>query len=165
MVFKSKCFNGVLNNIHSFSHNVIVLFWWWIIMFLFGWVATWGNLKTQTTGQMLLIRNNVTLSILFVCTNHKIHCITRKVKNIQICLLGKSFWRAGCRMLNNRGWMNPVTTLSLILSNYQFVSTINTRACPSYTSLLRQFLCVTHRLHRIGEIAAANGISLESMAV
>ena len=163
--FQIKMFSWCFEQ-YSFSHNVIVLFWWLIIIILSGWVATWGNLKTQTTGQMLLIRNNVPLSILFfVCTNHKIPCITRKVKNIQICLLGKSFWRAGCRMLNNRGWMNPVTTLSLILSNYQFVSTINTRACPSYTSLLRQFLCVTHRLHRIGEIAAANGISLESTAV
>ena len=65
-------------------------------------------------------------SIIFLCVHQsQNHCITRKVENIQIFLLGKSFWRAGCRMLNNRGWMNPVTTLSVILSNYQFVSTIN----------------------------------------
>ena len=64
--FQIKMFSWCFEQ-YSFSHNVIVLFWWLIIIILSGWVATWGNLKTQTTGQMLLIRNNVPLSILFLC--------------------------------------------------------------------------------------------------
>ena len=76
-------------------------------MILSGWVATRGNLKTQTNGQMLLIRNNVPFSILFcVCTNHKIHCITRKVENIQIFLLGNLSGEpaAGCWIIAG-GWI------------------------------------------------------------
>ena len=47
--FQIKMFSWCFEQ-YSFSHNVIVLFWLWIIMFLSGWVATWGNSKTQTTG-------------------------------------------------------------------------------------------------------------------
>ena len=65
--FQIKMFSWCFEQ-YSFSHNVIVLFWWLIIIILSGWVATWGNLKTQTTGQMLLIRNNVPLfHHFFVC--------------------------------------------------------------------------------------------------
>ena len=89
---------------------------------------------------------------------------------IQICALGKSFLffgenpnlRSGeillagrlARMLNNRGWMIPVTTLSPKLSlpicNQQHHTLL--RTCLSYTSPPRQFLCVTHRLYRISEL-------------
>ena len=68
-----------------------------------------------------------------------------------------------CRMLNNRGWMIPVTTLSPKLSLPICWPAPNStiHSCLSYTSPIRQFLCVTHRLYRFREFTIPGSRSLQ----
>ena len=113
--------------------------WWGITMFLSGWEPTRGHSQPQTqqiTAQkppLWCISTSIwkifTTKIPLYCEENPNYVL----RKIQICWAGKSFCLVGRRMLNNRGWMIPVTTLSpklsLPISTQQQQYTFHTLQC------------------------------------
>ena len=93
---------------------------WGIIRFLLAWVATPGHSQPQL---LKCPFGNYAVYFHSICAwnihKNPSYCETSpdgSLEKIQICVPGKSFCLVCWRMLNNRGWMIPVTTLDPKLS-------------------------------------------------